>query len=161
MPAKLKTADGFILDGNEWDSFQLDHLMLPQLSEQQKDRLKHEGYLGLDHDLWWSRSGLSLTRFSNYVFDGTTVCHRTRVAIRLPLLPVKEWHRFVNGEHDGQSEEVKVDELVTSLVKAHEEQAKAALETLQHVSSNLSGHALLIRRWKQILKGLGPRPYVD
>ncbi|KAI9819192.1 MAG: hypothetical protein M1827_007348 [Pycnora praestabilis] len=124
---------GFVLSQNKWDEVGLDHLIMPELTPRQRERLKHAGFLG------------------NYALDGEQVCHRTQVAIRLLLLNPQKWHRYVNGIEDGEKEQITVDEHLVRFLARYTKEANAMINKLQKVEHFPSGpRAFLETRWAQI-----------
>jgi hypothetical protein len=124
---------GFILSENKWDEVQLDHIIFSELSTKQRDQLEGAGFLG------------------KYVLDQYTVCHRTQVAVRLLCVPLRKWHRFVNGEDDGEDDQVKADQVLLKLLTKYEDQAKEASERVSLLRvGHINQQEILNRRWKQI-----------
>lgn len=156
----LLTEYGFILENNRNDAVPLDHVMLPQFSVEQRERLKAAGYLG------------------KYVLDREGVCHRTQVALRLLVgVPHGAWRSFVDGETDGSENQVLVKARLTLILRDLEEQARVALggigdlagDTVENTEYNDTANdsegqddqshgsrayaiELLRRRWEQIVQ---------
>ncbi|KAI1411375.1 SET domain-containing protein [Hypoxylon sp. FL1857] len=124
---------GFVMDGNRWDEFLLDDVLLPRLSARQKERLEEVGFLG------------------KYVLDRETVCYRTQVAARLLCCGAREWKRFVDGIDDGERSQQGVDQLILDLLR---EQKQNAEKTISEVEALTAGdqqqREVLIKRWRQI-----------
>jgi hypothetical protein len=99
----LLTEYGFILGeeggGNRWDEVPLDAYILPLFSAKQKERLEERGFLG------------------KYVLDRKEVCYRTQVALRILVLPIRKWERFVDGLEDGEKEQGAVDKWLGKMLK--------------------------------------------
>lgn len=126
---------GFVMaqGENEWDEVELDHLVLPELAEKQKEVLREKGFLG------------------KYVLDERGVCYRTQVALRLLCVPVRRWQRFVDGDEGSEEEQEKVNRVLVRLLQDY---WKQAIKTRENVSSLTVGsynqRETLGRRWKQI-----------
>ncbi|KAI9849191.1 MAG: hypothetical protein M1838_000268 [Thelocarpon superellum] len=122
---------GFVLADNEWDEMRLDHLILPTLTAEQKSQLDAKG---------------------KYVVDRDTVCYRTEVALRLSLVPVNQWIRFVHGTDEGTREQGKVDEAVATLLEQFRAQAWSSLEEIRQRPRDERGRRALETRWTQVLR---------
>ncbi|KAI9833281.1 MAG: hypothetical protein M1819_003675 [Sarea resinae] len=123
---------GFILTRNKWDELRLDDLVMEKLSERQKTRLRDAGFLG------------------NYVLDQDQVCYRTQVALRSLILPEAKWHRFINGEYDGEREQDEVDEHIVRLLQRYQSQASYAITELESDGGPSPAAKTLRTRWSQI-----------
>jgi hypothetical protein len=112
----LLTEYGFILGGegggNQWDEVPLDTYILPLFSAKQKERLEERGFLG------------------KYVLDRKEVCYRTQVALRILVLPVRKWERFVDGLEDGEKEQGAVDKVSRKVLREFEQEAKEKIEAI-------------------------------
>lgn len=149
---------GFVLACNSWDEARLDDALLPALSRRQQEDLEDVGFLG------------------NYVIDGTTVCHRTQVALRLlltdpqqrrrgkkgSLLSAEEWRRFVNGLDDGERSQPAADAVLVSLLEDYVEVVAGEIKKLKGLRFEAADEALdqrrrdlLLRRWEQIADLIG------
>lgn len=151
---------GFVLARNCWDEARLDDALLPALSRRQQEDLEDVGFLG------------------NYVVDGTTVCHRTQVALRLLLtdprprrgggkrgsllLSAEEWRRFVNGLDDGERSQAAADAVLVSLLEDYVEVVAGEIDELKGLGLEAADEALgrsrrdlLLRRWEQIADLVG------
>lgn len=80
---------GFLLPSNGRDTVPLDRVILPDLTQAQKQTLQHRGYLG----------GYALQHPSQDARAKPEVCFRTQVAAHLLVLPYSEWMEFVNGTY--------------------------------------------------------------
>ena len=130
----LLTEYGFIMGSNEWDEVKLDDVILQELSESEKERLKHAGFLG------------------NYALDKGTICYRTQTALRILCIPPRQWQRFVDGLDDGDKDKSKVDIVLERLLKVSAKQAEDKIDTLSELGVGAPGQKqILIARWKQIL----------
>lgn len=136
---------GFVLDQNAWDEISLDDVILPELSEAQKEDLEDVGFLG------------------RYVLDKDTACHRTQVALRLLLtdmrhgLSIDEWHRFVNGLDDGEKSQRRANGVLVALLEEYESEVSDRLKELKDLKPEADSVAfhenrrdLLANRWEQI-----------
>jgi hypothetical protein len=86
-----------------------------------------------------------------YVLDHSQVCYRTEIAIRLLLLPVQAWHRFVSGTSDGTREQVAVDHRLSTLLEDYQVQISGMLDKIKTTRANpREAHAVLLMRWDQI-----------
>ncbi|KAI9675006.1 MAG: hypothetical protein M1817_001412 [Caeruleum heppii] len=131
---------GFILATNEHDHIRLDHLILPRFTNAQKQKLRDTGFYG------------------TYILDPNTdpsACHRTQVALRLLILPVQKWHRFINGTYAGEAEQDKIDRLIRDIVKELRDEAEMTLARVAKLRNDVSGTEMLRRRWVQILGMVG------
>ncbi|OTB02869.1 hypothetical protein M426DRAFT_74354 [Hypoxylon sp. CI-4A] len=124
---------GFVMDDDRWDEILLDDVLLPRLSDRQKEKLDEVGFLG------------------KYILDREAVCHRTQVALRILCCNVREWGRFVDGIDDGERSQQKVDNLILELLR---EQKQKAQETISQIGALGKGDVqqkeVLIKRWTQI-----------
>lgn len=126
---------GFVLDSNKWDEVGLDELILPELTQRQKDYLDEAGFLG------------------KYVLDAETVCYRTQVALRILCLSLRDWRRFVAGEDDGEARQDKVDDLLVSILRKYIERIEGVLKSLGSSEvGETCPREMLSRRWRQIVK---------
>ncbi|KAF1964696.1 SET domain-containing protein [Bimuria novae-zelandiae CBS 107.79] len=129
---------GFILDTNGCDSLPLDHLILSQLSSEQVEVLKEDGFYG------------------SYTLSPTppNICHRTQAVVRLLTLPLRRYSAFVGGTDEGAGDQGKVNEYVIGLLVKYERQIMEIIEEGEglEVSSEVkSGQKdTLLRRWKQV-----------
>lgn len=124
---------GFVFDGNEWDEVGLDEVILPELSNRQKELLEEEGFLG------------------GYVLDRETVCHRTQVAVRILCLGEREWMQFVSGEDDGERDQRKVDGLLAEMLGRYVKKIEGVLEKIGGLDEGEEGQKEMLRqRWRQI-----------
>ncbi|KAI1801578.1 SET domain-containing protein [Daldinia bambusicola] len=124
---------GFVMDGNRWDEILLDDVLLPKLSDRQKERLEEVGFLG------------------KYILDRETVCHRTQVAARLLCCGVREWRRFVDGIDDGERSQKNVDQLVLTLLKEQKQIAEKRISEVHSLDVGVPQQKeALAKRWKQI-----------
>jgi SET domain len=125
---------GFVPLENKWDEVQLDNFIFPELSPWQRGKLQEIGYLG------------------NYVLDQEmTVCHRTQVVLRLLCVPLRRWLHFVNGQDDGQRDQVKVDQILLRLLKSYVARAEEVVKHLGSMSlGSIGQRESLIRRWTQV-----------
>ncbi|KAI1478281.1 SET domain-containing protein [Daldinia eschscholtzii] len=124
---------GFVMDENRWDEILLDDVLVPKLSDRQKERLEEVGFLG------------------KYILDRETVCHRTQVAARLLCCGVREWKRFVDGIDDGERSQKNVNQLVLTLLREQRHIAEKRIIEVQSLDVGLlQQKEVLARRWKQI-----------
>jgi hypothetical protein len=138
----LLTEYGFILSeegggggGNRWDEVPLDAYILPLFSAKQKERLEERGFLG------------------KYVLDRKEVCYRTQVALRILVLPIRKWERFVDGLEDGEKEQGAVDKMLGKMLKEFKEEAKEKIEAIVGLGEEVGmeyQRDMLRRRWVQI-----------
>lgn len=124
---------GFILGENRWDEVRIDEVILPELTNAQKEQLEYVSFLG------------------NYVLDARDVCHRTQVALRIMCLPLGEWQDFVDGADDSTTKQAKVDQLLVKLLKKYEKTIKKTLTGIKGAKAgNEIQRQLLEDRWTQI-----------
>ncbi|KAE9372392.1 SET domain-containing protein [Stipitochalara longipes BDJ] len=135
----LLTEYGFILSeeggGNQWDEVPLDAYIVPLFSAKQKERLEERGFFG------------------KYVLDRTDVCYRTQVALRILVLPVKKWERFVDGMEDGEKEQGAVDKVLGKVLREFGLEAKEKIEEVEGLDEDMGmeyQRDMLRRRWAQI-----------
>lgn len=125
---------GFIMPKNKWDELRLDHVIMPELSEENREVLKQAGFLG------------------NYVLDRENICYRTQVALMLLCVPLRVWNRFVGGADHGESTQQQVDRLLLRLLNAYKEYALQMLQELSLLSLTFKEQRnTLITRWDQIM----------
>lgn len=131
---------GFILDTNGCDSLPLDHLILSQLSSEQVNVLKEDGFYG------------------SYTLSPTmpTLCHRTQAVVRLLTLPSRRYTAFVSGTDEGAGDQGKVNEYVIGLLVKYEREIMGIIEEVENLKTDdriksAQKHTLL-RRWKQIMQ---------
>jgi hypothetical protein len=121
------------MDDNAWDEITLDEYILPRLSEKQKEHLKDERVLG------------------KYVLDRETVCHRTQIALRMLVLPLGRWRRFVDGIDDGVGDQPAVDQYLKGVLEEYQSDVRVKLEAISGLEIGLgSQRDTLKRRWSQI-----------
>lgn len=129
---------GFILDTNGCDSLPLDHLILSQLSSEQVQVLKEDGFYG------------------SYTLSPTDppICHRTQAVVRLLTLPSRRYTSFVSGTDEGAGDQGKVNEYVIALLVKYERQIMEIMEEVEGLRTGedvtMGQHDTLLRRWKQI-----------
>ena len=124
---------GFILAENRWDEVCIDDLIMPRLSDTQKEHLDGCGFLG------------------NYKIDAETVCYRTEIALRILCMPLKDWRLVVDGLEGDEEQQRDVDQLLASLL---EDFQTAARDTITRIDKAKAGkecqRQMLKDRWAQI-----------
>jgi hypothetical protein len=129
---------GFILDTNACDSLPLDHLILSQLSSEQVEALKEDGF--------YASYTLSLTT--------PTICHRTQAVVRLLTLPSRRYTAFVSGTDEGVGDQGKVNEYLIGLLVKYERQIMDIMEEVEGLDLGEEVTAgqqnTLLQRWKQV-----------
>ncbi len=135
----LLTEYGFILSeergGNQWDEVPLDAFILPLFSTKQKERLEERIFLG------------------KYILDRKEVCYRTQVALRILVLPIRKWERFVDGLEDMEDEQGAVNIILGKVLKSLKREAKGKLEEVEGLEEDVGMECqrdMLRRRWMQI-----------
>ncbi|KAF9735393.1 hypothetical protein PMIN06_002621 [Paraphaeosphaeria minitans] len=129
---------GFILDSNGCDSLPLDHLILSQLSSDQVQVLKEDGFYG------------------SYTLSPTTptLCYRTQAVVRLLTLPSRRYTAFVSGTDEGTGDQGKVNEYVIGLLVKYKRQIMEIVEEVDGLKTGVdvtTGQKdALLRRWKQV-----------
>ncbi|KPM34650.1 hypothetical protein AK830_g11922 [Neonectria ditissima] len=125
---------GFILDTNRWDEVHLDDVILPRLNKTQREDLKSVDFLG------------------RYALDDQTLgCHRTQVALRMLCCTPRQWQRFFDGEDDGSTSQVDVDELLRMVLDDLLGNIGETLLKVDEADVGLdSQRELLRRRWQQV-----------
>ncbi|KAF2440793.1 SET domain-containing protein [Karstenula rhodostoma CBS 690.94] len=129
---------GFILDTNGCDSLPLDHLILSQLSSEQVQVLKEDGF------------------YKSYTLSPTspTICHRTQAVVRLLTLPSRRYTAFVSGTDEGAGDQGKVNEYVIALLVKYERQIMEIMDEVEGLRTGADvttgQHNTLLRRWKQV-----------
>ncbi|KAI1392584.1 SET domain-containing protein [Hypoxylon trugodes] len=124
---------GFVMDDNRWDEALLDDVLLPRLSDRQKDKLEEVGFLG------------------KYVLDKETVCYRTQIAARLLCCGFREWKRFVDGVDDGECSQKAADHLILELLREQKQKAEKTISEVEALSvGEPEQREMLVKRWKQI-----------
>lgn len=89
----------------------------------------------------------------NYILDGNDICFRTQVAVRILVLPVRKWERFVDGVDDAEREQGAVDKILLKVLRKFKidvEVKIAAVEALNESVGTTGQRDTLGRRWKQI-----------
>jgi hypothetical protein len=135
----LLTEYGFILNGagggNQWDEALLDAHILPLFSAKQKEQLEERGFLG------------------KYVLDKKEVCYRTQVALRILVLPIRKWDRFVEGLEDGEKEQGAADKFLGKVLRDFEQEVKRKIKEVDSLGEDVGMECqrdMLRRRWLQI-----------
>ena len=124
---------GFIMDDNQWDEITLDDYILPKLDDKQKEHLKEARVLG------------------KYVLDKEMVCHRTQIALRMLILPLGKWNRFVNGNDDGEKDQPAIDEYLKGILDEYRQDVNDKLEEVKALDGGMKcQRETLRRRWEQI-----------
>ena len=125
---------GFVLENNKWDEVLLDDLLLPLFTEEQRRKLREMDFLG------------------KYVLDGEGVCYRTRIALRLFVLPVTQWQRLLSsGLVDNDQHQGAVDGILRNVFNSFLESVDAKLNSIKVLGWGLpSQRATLSTRWSQI-----------
>lgn len=125
---------GFILADNRWDEASLDAAIIPRLTEEQREALDEEGYLG------------------KYMVDGDTVCYRTLTVLKLLRMPINKWKRALLVDKEGGNEE-HVDGVLLQVLKSSRDGAERKIMEVSRLDVGLeSQRATLLRRWRQIHK---------
>jgi hypothetical protein len=121
------------MDKNSWDEITLDEYLIPRLSEKQKEMLKEARFLG------------------KYVVDGKMVCHRTQIVLRMLVLPVGRWRRFVSGNDDGEKDQDAVNEVLKRVLEEYRADVQARLGEVEESDVGMECQRdTLRRRWEQI-----------
>jgi hypothetical protein len=135
----LLTEYGFILPeeggGNQWDEIPLDAFILPLFSAKQKERLEERRFLG------------------KYILDRKDVCYRTQVALRILVLPIRKWERFVDGLEDMEDEQGAVDRVLGKVLKNLKIEVQGKMELVEGLKEDVGMKCqrdMLRRRWMQI-----------
>lgn len=125
---------GFVLTENRWDEIPLDEIVLPLFSEEQKQQLTEEGFLG------------------KFVLDKDIVCYRTQVALRLLCMPLNRWQRLVaNGLEDNDEYQMTTDRILLKALRFYLDIADKKLKLVEVLDCGLdSQRETLSKRWKQI-----------
>jgi hypothetical protein len=125
---------GFVLAENQWDQILLDDIITPLLSDEQKEKLQEEGFLG------------------KYVLDQDTVCYRTQAALMILCMPINEWQRAVASGLDGEEKYQKTaDGILLEALKPYLESVDEKLKSVEVLDLGLeSQRETLARRWKQM-----------
>lgn len=132
---------GFVLDKNKWDEVALDDMILPELSEGQKEELDGYGFLG------------------NYRLDDEQVCYRSQTALRLLCMDVEAWRRVVEGLDDEDDTKAVVDRVLLRLLKKHDREVVNKITEVEGLPSNNefspAQKQMLAKRWRQIRSLVG------
>jgi hypothetical protein len=135
---------GFLLPGetNMHDSVNLDSVILPTLSTEQKSRLDANGYLG------------AYTLFSPAANGGEAgVCWRTEVVARIGRLSVGQWEEFVGGVLDddsfGEDVEAMAKAAIEGWVAEIRVQAERSARALQKIGEDQKEISRLFRDSEQ------------
>lgn len=123
----LLTEYGFLLFPNDWDEVSLDDLLLPLLSEGQKEKLRDLGFLG------------------RWVLDARTPgCFRTQVALR--VLRGGDAGLFLRGE-EGEEAQRAVDQCFDEILAGYLDEVEAVVGEVQGMGPE---GEVLAGRWRQI-----------
>ena len=118
---------GFLLSPNEWDEVDLDDVLLPLLSEEQKEKLRDLGFLG------------------RWVLDARTPgCFRTQVALR--VLRGGDGGLFLRGEESDEAQR-GVDVFFDEILAGYLEKIEAVVNEVQGMGPD---GEVLAGRWRQI-----------
>jgi hypothetical protein len=121
------------MDENRWDEITLDEYIVPRLSQSQKEVLKDERFLG------------------KYVLDGEGVCYRTQIVLRMLVVPVGRWRRFVGGSDDGERDQGAVDECLKGVLEEYRADVQVKIKNVDGLDVGMDCQRdTLRRRWKQI-----------
>lgn len=126
---------GFILGDNRWDEVCIDDVILPHLSDAQKENLEDRSFLG------------------NYKIDAETACYRTIIALTILCVPLKEWLMVVDGLEGGEEYRCEVDQLLISLLREFEVTARDTMAKVESSTAGLESQRRMLKdRWAQILE---------
>ncbi|KAK6367408.1 hypothetical protein LTS17_010334 [Exophiala oligosperma] len=127
---------GFIFDGNRWDETTLDDVVIPLLSEDRKKILQNEGY------------------WLDYHLDRDGPCYRTKVAVRLLCMPLRQWRRgLAKGFDDDDRYKRMVNEHLLRVFGNYRRIVSERLEQASNLSVGIEAQKdILRRRWGQIDK---------
>lgn len=135
------------MENNTADHAKLDAYVEDRLTAEQKELLRDENLLGFVHT---ERAQiLELMMDSNYVIDRSGACHRTQTMLRLLLLPLRRWERFVKGIDDGAKEQSQVNKLCATIIKEYLADITDTLATVASLEG-MSVKDTLTRRYIQI-----------
>ncbi|KIW14770.1 hypothetical protein PV08_07555 [Exophiala spinifera] len=125
---------GFIFDGNRWDETTLDDVVIPLLSEDRKKILQDEGY------------------WLNYHLDRDGACYRTKVAVRLLCMPLRQWRRgLAKGFDDDDRYKRIVNGLLLKVFGNYRSIVRGRLEQISKLTAGVHVQRdILRRRWGQI-----------
>lgn len=125
---------GFTLAENRWDEICLDDILLPLFSEDQKQKLEEESFLG------------------KFVLDREAVCYRTQVSLRLLCMPANRWQVLVtNGVEEKDEYQVTVDGILRNALKLHLKSVDRQIQQIEMLDFGLdSQRRTLSVRWKQL-----------
>ena len=128
-----------ISDPSPDDDIRLDHIIIPELSEEVRSRLQDVGFLG------------------GYAYLPATheLCFKTQVAIRASILTANEWEYYMeNGEDLGEDQTSRVEKIVQVMFLPYNQQGQRAIVALRGMQQSPMT-ALLMERWKQIIAAHG------
>jgi hypothetical protein len=132
---------GFILDENKWDEVALDDIILPELSDGQKEELELYGFLG------------------NYRLDAEQVCYRSQTALRLLCMDVEPWRRVVEGLDDEDDTKDVVDRVLSRLLKKYDGEIVKKMAEVEALPGDgkfsVAQKQMLAKRWRQIRSLIG------
>ena len=125
---------GFTLMENRWDEVRLDDILLPLFSEDQKQKLEEENFLG------------------KFVLDTEAVCYRTQVSLRLLCMPANRWQVLVTkGVEEKDKYQVTVDAILQNALKLYLKSIDKQIRRVEVLGFGLdSQRRTLITRWKQL-----------
>ncbi|KAK4192596.1 ribosomal lysine N-methyltransferase set11 [Podospora australis] len=126
---------GFVLDENEWDAVNIDDAVLAEMTNEQKEHLEANGYLG------------------SYILDERTPgCYRTQVALRLLCCPFEQWESFLEeGEDEDERVQENVNRLLQTILRKFLEKVNRNIKGLQNLKVGRDcQREMLLLRWRQI-----------
>lgn len=88
-----------------------------------------------------------------YNLDRKEVCYRTQVALRMLVLPMRKWERFVDGLEDMEDEQGAVNRVLGKVLKSLKREVKGKMEELEGLKEDVGMKCqrdMLRRRWMQI-----------
>ncbi len=81
------------------------------------------------------------------------MCNRTQVALRILVLPIRKWERFVDGLEDMEDEQGVVNRVFGKVLKTLKREVKGKMEEIEGLKEDVGMKCqrdIFIRRWMQI-----------
>jgi hypothetical protein len=135
---------GFTLDDNEFDLVNLDEIILPLLSTEQKNILEDADFLG--------NYSLSVVMLD----ENETLCYRTITALRLLIMPIRSWKKGLRTGFDEDDKYAgKLRELELKILSDYLDVVSDRCRKIEALRVDTqSRRQALLSRWKQISEQL-------
>ena len=81
------------------------------------------------------------------------MCYRTQVALRILVLPIRKWERFVDGLEDMEDEQGAMDRILGKVLKNLKIEVQGKMDSVEGLKEDVGMKCqrdMLRRRWMQI-----------